>query len=257
MPRASRMGGVLGSLAALLIIASAILLIVAGAIQYFAEHRTGTEVTLEAGSPRAPEALTVASNPRTPDNSEEPVSPMTSPQQSMLMETQSPLTSEAQRSGSAPPPPRAASTAAAPPAAIATAPATATSPATEKTVMSARPSASEERTSAATTPHSTEPAGTQKTTAQPSVRDQAAVLPDPPAASPKKENVFIVMRGPAKIRSDPGKKGRVIGTAPKNATVRELDRAGNWVQIETEVGTGWIHAALLGLADPVAGWAER
>jgi hypothetical protein len=69
--------------------------------------------------------------------------------------------------------------------------------------------------------------------------------------------VIIVMRGPAKIRSDPGKKGRVIGTAPKNATVRELDRAGNWVQIETEVGTGWIHAALLGLADPVAGWAER
>ena len=54
MPRASRMGGVLGSLAALLIIASAILLIIAGAIHYFAEHRTGTEVTLKsvAASPR-------------------------------------------------------------------------------------------------------------------------------------------------------------------------------------------------------------
>jgi hypothetical protein len=253
MPRASRMGGVLGSLAALLIIASAILLIVAGAIHYFAEHRTGTEVTLESHSPRAPEALTVASNLRTPDNSEKPISLTTSPQQSMLKETQSPLTSEAQRSGSAPPPPRAANTAAALPAATATA----TSPATEKTVMSSGPLASEQRTNAATTPQSTEPAGTQKTTAQPSVRDQAAVLPDPPAASPKKENVFIVMRGPAKIRSDPGKKGRVIGTAPKNATVRELDRAGNWVQIETEVGTGWIHAALLGLADPAASRAER
>ena len=257
MPRASRMGGVLGSLAALLIIASAILLIIAGAIHYFAEHRTGTEVTLESGSPRAPEALTVASNPRTPDNSEKPVSPTTSPQQSMLTETQSPLTSEAQRSGSAPPPPRAANTAAALPAATATAPATPTSPATEKTAMSPRPSASEQRTNAATTPQSTEPAGTQKTTMQPSVRDQAAALPDRPAATSKKENVFIVMRGPAKIRSDPGKKGRVIGTAPKNATVRELDRAGNWVQIETEVGTGWIHAALLGLADPVASRAER
>ena len=55
-----------------------------------------------------------------------------------------------------------------------------------------------------------------------------------------------MMRGPANIRSDPGKKGRVIGTVPKNATVKELDRAGNWVQIETEVGTGWIHAVLLG-----------
>ena len=238
-------------------IASAILLIVAGTTHYLAKHRTGSEVTLESGSPRAPEALTVASIPRTPDNSEKPVSPTTSPQQSMLTEMQSPLTSEAQRSGSAPPPPRAANTAAAPPAATATAPATPTSPATEKTVMSPRPSASEQRTNAATTPQSTGPAGTQKTTVQPSVRDQAAALPDRPAATPKKENVFIVMRGPAKIRSDPGKKGRVIGTAPKNAPVKELDRAGNWVQIETEVGTGWIHAALLGLADPVASRAER
>ena len=218
-PRASRTEVLLSSLAALLIIASAILLIVAGATHYFAEHRTGTEVTVEFGSPRAPEAFTVAS--------------------------------EAQRSGSAPP---------APPAATATAPATPTSPAvtpTEKTFMSSRPPASEQRTNAATTPQSTEPAGTQKTTVQPSVQDQAAALPDRRAATPKKQNVFIVMRGPAKIRSDPGKKGRVIGTAPKNATVKELDRVGNWVQIETEVGTGWIHAVLLGLADPVASRAER
>ena len=253
-PRASRTEVLIGSLAALLISASAILLIVAGAIYYFAEHRTDTEVTLKSGSPRAPEALTVASNPRTPDSSEKPVSPTTLPQQSMLTETQSSLTSEAQRSGSAPPPPRAANTAAAPPAAPATAPATPTSPAVTPT---SRPPASEQRTNAATTPQSTEPAGTQKTTVQPSVRDQAAALPDRSAATLKKENVFIVMRGPAKIRSDPGKKGRVVGTAPKNATVKEVDRAGNWVQIETEGGTGWIHAALLGLADPVASRAER
>jgi len=156
-------------------------------------------------------------------------------------------TSAAQRS-SAPPPPRAANTAAAPPAAIATAPATPTSAGvipTEKTVISSGPSASEQRTNA-TTPQSTEPAGTQNTTVQPSVRDHAAALPDPPAVTPKKENVFIVMRGPAQIRSDPGKKGRVIGTAPKNATVKELGRAGNWVRIEAEAGTGWINAALLG-----------
>jgi Bacterial SH3 domain len=205
-PRASRMGVVLGSLAALLITASAILLIVAVTIHYFAEHRTGTEVTLESGSRRGPEASTVAGNPRTPDNSEKPGSPTTSPQQLMLAQSQSSLTSEAQRSSSAPPPPRAPNTAAAPPAAT---------------------------TTAGATP-----------TGQPAVRDRAAALPDPPAVTPKKENVFIVLRGPANIRSD-HKKGRVIGAAPKNATVKALDRVGNWVQVETEAGTGWINAALL------------
>jgi hypothetical protein len=70
-------------------------------------------------------------------------------------------------------------------------------------------------------------------------------LPDPPAVTPKKENVFMVLRGPANIRSDPGKKGRMIGAAPKNATVKALDRVGNRVQVETEAGTGWINAALL------------
>jgi SH3-like domain-containing protein len=78
------------------------------------------------------------------------------------------------------------------------------------------------------------------------MRDQPAALPDQPAAAPKKENVLVVIRGPANIRSAPDKKGRVIGTAPKDANVKELDRAGNWVQVETEAGTGWINATLLG-----------
>ena len=246
-PRASRTEVLLSSLAALLIIASAILLIVAGATSLFcgASHRYRSHCRVRlAASPRG---FHSRKHPRTPDNSGRRAATVN------VDGAQSPLTSEAQRSGSAPPAPPSR-----PPAATATAPATPTSPAaTEKTFMSSRPPASEQRTNAATTPQSTEPAGTQKTTVQPSVRDQAAALPDRPAATPKKENVFIVMRGPAKIRSDPGKKGRVIGTAPKNATVKELDRAGNWVQIETEVGTGWIHAALLGLADPVASRAER
>jgi uncharacterized protein YgiM (DUF1202 family) len=78
------------------------------------------------------------------------------------------------------------------------------------------------------------------------MRDQPAALPDQQAAAPKQEKVLIVMRGPANIRSEPGRKGRVIGSAPKNATVKELDRSGKWVQVETEAGTGWINAALLG-----------
>jgi len=81
------------------------------------------------------------------------------------------------------------------------------------------------------------------------MRDQPAALPDQAAAAPKKENVLVVMRGPANIRSAPGKKGRVIATAPKDATVKELDRSGNWVQVETDAGTGWINAALLGSSE--------
>src|SRR6202008_1013668 len=86
--------------------------------------------------------------------------------------------------------------------------------------------------------------------AQPSMRDQPAALPDQKAAAPKKENVLVVMRGPANIRSAPGKKGRVIATAAKDATVKELDRSGNWVQVESEAGTGWINAVLLGTRSP-------
>jgi hypothetical protein len=243
------MGVVLGSLASLLIIASAVLLIVAVAIDYFVKHRIGTEVTPEAGSPRVPEAFVVASNPRTPENSERPLSPTASPQQSMFTQSQSSLTSEVQRFGNAPPSPRAANTAAASPAATAPAPSPPTSPAvtsTEKTGVSSPPSADEQRTNAANASQSTEPAaGTQKTTVQLSARDQAAALPDPPSATSKTENVLIVIRGPGKIRSDPGKRGRVIGTVPQNAVVKELNRVGSWVQIETEAGTGWINAALL------------
>ncbi|MEJ0076224.1 MAG: SH3 domain-containing protein [Alphaproteobacteria bacterium] len=62
--------------------------------------------------------------------------------------------------------------------------------------------------------------------------------------------MLVVMRGPANIRTTPGKSGRVIGTAAKNATVKELSRSGSWVEVETESGTGWIAAALLGPQPP-------
>jgi uncharacterized protein YgiM (DUF1202 family) len=82
------------------------------------------------------------------------------------------------------------------------------------------------------------------------MRDQAAALPDQAAVVPKSANVFVVKRGPANIRSAPGKAGRVIGTAAKNSTVKELDRSGNWVQVETEAGMGWISAGLLAERSP-------
>jgi uncharacterized protein YgiM (DUF1202 family) len=82
------------------------------------------------------------------------------------------------------------------------------------------------------------------------MRDQPAALPDQTAAAPKNETMLVVMRGPANIRSTPGKGGRVVGTAAKDATVKELSRSGNWVEVETESGTGWIAATLLAPRSP-------
>jgi uncharacterized protein YgiM (DUF1202 family) len=79
------------------------------------------------------------------------------------------------------------------------------------------------------------------------MRDEPAALPDQAAAvPPKNETMLVVMRGPANIRSTPGKGGRVIGSLAKNTSVKELSRAGKWVEVETESGTGWIAAGLLG-----------
>jgi uncharacterized protein YgiM (DUF1202 family) len=77
------------------------------------------------------------------------------------------------------------------------------------------------------------------------MRDQPAALPDQPAAAPKNEVVLVVKRGPANVRSTPGKGGRVIGTVTKDAQVKEISRSGSWVEVETESGRGWISSALI------------
>ena len=79
------------------------------------------------------------------------------------------------------------------------------------------------------------------------MRDQPAALPDQANAAPKNDTMLVVMRGPANIRSAPGKGGRVVGTVAKNTTVKERSRSGKWVEVETDNGTGWIAASLLGL----------
>ena len=250
----------LGSLAGLLILA--------GAVYYFAGHRVGPEVATDSSSERP----AVPDNPRVSDNAQKPASPTTTSQAPPSVQPQSPQPSEPQQSASAPPPPPATApvdTPAAPPATTASPPVTpATPPATtamlpaepttppatiaQDSATKSRAAGNERSPDAATAAPSADPgAATQANpTAQPSMRDQPAALPDPPAAAPEKENVLVVMRGPANIRSAPGKKGRVIGTAPRDATVKELDRSGNWVQVETEAGTGWINAALLGARSP-------
>jgi len=248
---ASRTGIVLGGLAGLLILAGA---------YYFVGHRAGTEVATEARSERPADSPTIAQTQRPPDGLAKSAPPTTPSQEQPAAPAQSPPPSVPQQAASAVPPaptppaetpatPPATSTAppataAAPPAAPATPPAAIA----QDSTTSPRASEGERPLDSAKATPGTPPAGATEaaSTAQPSMRDQPAALPDQAAAAPKKENVLVVMRGPANIRSAPGKKGRVIGTAPRDATVKELDRSGNWVQVETDAGTGWINAALLG-----------
>lgn len=242
-PRASRTGKVLGGVAALLILA--------GAAYYFVGHRAGTEVATNSGAERPADGPTVADNPRVPDGGEKPA-PSTSSAQERTSQPQSSQPGEPQQSASTSPPPAAtppAETPAASPATAATAPAPPPSATAQGGVANSQPSENEQPADSAKAASGVGSGATQASpSAEPSMRDQPAALPDQAAAAPKKENMLVVMRGPANVRSAPGKRGRVIGTAPKDSTVKELDRSGNWVQVETDAGTGWINAALLGSA---------
>jgi len=232
MPRRpNRTGLVLGGLAALLI--------VAGGIYYLAEDRavTGSSSGQSADSPA------VGPTPRASDSSNKSVSATTPSQEPASVQSQAPQPRETQQSASAAPAPATSpvETSATPPATMAQGvAANSQSAKTEQPADSAKAAPN-------TAPGVVSQAGP---TAPPTMRDQPAALPDQPAAAPKKENILVVMRGPANIRSAPGKQGRVIGTAAKDATVKELDRSGNWVQVETDAGTGWVNAALLGTRSP-------
>jgi Bacterial SH3 domain len=232
--RASRMGLVLSGLAGLLILA--------GVIYYFTDHGAVTDVATSSSPGRPAESSAVASNPSTPDNPEKPASPAASPPETTSAQPQSPQPTELQQSARAPTPPPAG------PVETPAAPSVNETPATPlATTAQNTPTKSQPSESAPPPQSGAIGAATQAgSTAQPSMRDQPAALPDQSAVTPKKENILIVMRGPANIRSAPGKNGRVIGTAPKDATVKELDRSGNWVQVETDATTGWINATLLG-----------
>ena len=94
--RTSRMGLVLGGLAGLLILA--------GAIYYFADQRAGTEVATETRSERPADNPTIAQTPRPPDSSNKPALSTTPSQEQKAAPAQSPPPSEPQQSASAVPP---------------------------------------------------------------------------------------------------------------------------------------------------------
>jgi len=200
--RRSRTGTALGSLLALLILA--------GAIYYFAGNRAGPDAPVPSAKQSAENVP--APTPRSAENPNQPVASATPPQP----QSPSPAPTPSQ------PPPAASPPTLAP---------TAETPKPQ--------SAPPAQTATNNAPAAPPPA------AQPPMRDQPAALPDQPAGAPKNEVILVVKRGPANIRSEPGKNGRVVGTVAKNAQLKELSRSGSWVEVETDSGRGWISSGLL------------
>jgi len=217
------------------VVGSVIVLLLLGAVAYyFVGDNSGTEVAMRASSETTP----AATAPPPVENPKSPASSKAAPTPAQPSSAQQPPPSSSHQSASTPAPntaptPAAAST---PPAATAQESAKAPSSADSK----------QPTQSAEATPKTEEPRATAPAAPQPSMRDQPAALPDQAAAAPKNETVLVVMRGPANIRSKPGKGGRVVATVAKDSSVKELSRSGKWVEVETDSGTGWIAAALLG-----------
>jgi len=80
--------------------------------------------------------------------------------------------------------------------------------------------------------------------------DRAAVPSTSPmtsrATALPSDEVLVVQRSRANIRTEPSRKGRVIGTAAKGTQVKVISRARNWIEVEVGGGRGWITGALLG-----------
>jgi len=215
---------------------SAALFLVAAAVYYFADRRAGTDVAMRP----APESSPAITSTRPPESAESPAQSTATMPPSQPASPQQSATPAPSQDATPAPEPRVVAPApepqAPPPAAAAQ----------DQTTVPTSEERKRSTESAAAAPRNEPAAGTAGSAPQPpSMRDQAAALPDQAAAAPKNETILVVMRGPANIRSTPGKGGRVIGTAAKNTAVKEVNRSGKWVEVETESGTGWIAAALL------------
>jgi uncharacterized protein YgiM (DUF1202 family) len=72
---------------------------------------------------------------------------------------------------------------------------------------------------------------------------------DHPTALPKDE-VMFVQRPRVHVRSTPGRSGRILATVARGAEVKVVGHSGNWVQVESQAGNGWIANGLLGPSAP-------
>jgi hypothetical protein len=78
----------------------------------------------------------------------------------------------------------------------------------------------------------------ERSTSTSSLNDRAAALPS--------EDILFVQRARVNVRSEPSRKGRVVGTVERGGRVKVIGRSGNWVHVETNTGIGWISGSLLG-----------
>ena len=65
------------------------------------------------------------------------------------------------------------------------------------------------------------------------------------ATSLPSDEVLVVQRSRANIRTEPSRTGRVIGTAAKGSKVKVISRSRNWFEVEVGAGRGWISGRLL------------
>ena len=65
------------------------------------------------------------------------------------------------------------------------------------------------------------------------------------ATSLPSDEVLVVQRSRANIRTEPSPTGRVIGTAAKGSKVKVISRSQNWIEVEVGAGRGWISGSLL------------
>jgi|GEM_PF-3699059 len=65
------------------------------------------------------------------------------------------------------------------------------------------------------------------------------------ATSLPSDEVLVVQRSRANIRTEPSRTGRVIGTAAKGSKVKVISRSRNWIEVEVGAGRGWISGSLL------------
>ena len=203
---------VLGSLAGLLL--------VAGALYYFADRETGAEV---ASQDQASERSQIATAPPPAEGT------APSPQ---IMSPDGALSPRSPPSAGVQPPPSSPEGSATP-SAPAASPGEALTPRAVTTSRIPRPEGQ------------SPVAANESPASQGTVPGNPSLMTDRPTALPGEE-IMVVQRPRVNIRSEPGRNGRVIGTAAKGSEVKVIGRSGNWIEVETGAGRGWISGSLLG-----------
>jgi uncharacterized protein YgiM (DUF1202 family) len=69
------------------------------------------------------------------------------------------------------------------------------------------------------------------------MKDQSASLPG--------DEIVLVQKPRVNIRAEPRLRSRVVGSAAEGDQFKVLRRAGSWVQVEGDAGTGWIGSRLV------------